>query len=85
MNKNFLEHNIKGLLSNDWGIECSAPFKHVFRFGNQFFQLLPRRWNGGPRVNEVEPILVMFEDRKEKDQVARMTVLTVNLPRCGPS
>ena len=31
MNKNFLEHNIKKLLSSDWGIECNSPFKHVFR------------------------------------------------------
>ena len=33
MNKNFLEHNIKKLLSSDWGIECNAPFRHVFRSG----------------------------------------------------
>ena len=31
MNKNFLEHNIKKLLSSDWGIECNSPFRHVFR------------------------------------------------------
>ena len=30
---------------------------------------LYQRWSGGPRVNEVEPILVIFEDRKEKEQV----------------
>ena len=30
--KNFLDHNIKKLLLNEWGIECSAPFKHVFRY-----------------------------------------------------
>ena len=29
--KNFLDHNIKKLLSSEWGIQCSAPFKHVFR------------------------------------------------------
>ena len=29
--KNFLDHNIKKLLLNEWGIECNAPFKHVFR------------------------------------------------------
>ena len=28
---------------------------------------------GGPRVNEVEPILVIFEDRKEKEQVSVVT------------
>ena len=27
------------------------------------------RWSGGPRVNGMEPILVIFEDRKEKEQV----------------
>ena len=27
------------------------------------------RWSGGPRVNGVEPVLVIFEDKKEKDQV----------------
>ena len=27
------------------------------------------RWSAGPRVNGVEPILVIFEDKKEKDQV----------------
>ena len=31
--KNFLDHNIKKLLKSEWGIECSVPFKHVFRFG----------------------------------------------------
>ena len=30
--KNFLDHNIKKLLKSEWGIECSVPFKHVFRF-----------------------------------------------------
>ena len=30
--KNFLDHNIKKLLENEWGIECTAPFKHVFRY-----------------------------------------------------
>ena len=29
--KNFLDHNIKKLLLNEWGIECSALFKHIFR------------------------------------------------------
>ena len=29
--KNFLDHNIKKLLSNEWGIEYDAPFKNVFR------------------------------------------------------
>ena len=29
--KNFLDHNIKNLLKSEWGIECSVPFKHVFR------------------------------------------------------
>ena len=23
---------MKSLLLNEWGIECSAPFKHVFRY-----------------------------------------------------
>ena len=30
--KNLLDHNIKNLLLNEWGIECRAPFKHVFRY-----------------------------------------------------
>ena len=45
------------------------------------------RWSGGPRVNEVEPILVIFEDRKEKEQVSvaqvsvfRKIILTNFLP-----
>ena len=29
--KNFLDHNVKKLLKSEWGIECSVPFKHVFR------------------------------------------------------
>ena len=51
---------------------------------NVFFQLISSltlqlllfthtRWSGGPRVNEVEPILVIFEDRKEKEQVSVVT------------
>ena len=32
--KNFLDHNIKKLLKSEWGIECSVPFKHVFRYYN---------------------------------------------------
>ena len=31
LKKNFLDHNIKKLLKNEWGIECTTPFKHVFR------------------------------------------------------
>merc|ERR1719336_1767759 len=55
--KNFLDHNIKKLLKSEWDIDCSRPFKHVFR------------WKDGPRVNGVEPILVIFEERKEKELV----------------
>ena len=33
------------------------------------FYILSPRWSAGPRVNGVEPILVIFEDKKEKDQV----------------
>ena len=29
--KNFLDHNIKKLLKSEWDIDCSRPFKHVFR------------------------------------------------------
>ena len=29
--KNFLDHNIKKLLKTEWDIDCSRPFKHVFR------------------------------------------------------
>ena len=36
--KTFLDHNIKKLLLHEWGIECSAPFKHVFRYENDFEQ-----------------------------------------------
>ena len=36
---------------------------------NLFFLYI--RWSGGPRVNEVEPILVMFEDKKDKEQVGK--------------
>merc|ERR1719166_856966 len=55
--RNFLDHNIKKLLQAEWDIECTAPFKHVFR------------WSDGPRVNGVEPILVIFEDPKDKEFV----------------
>ena len=52
---------------------------------------LYQRWSGGPRVNEVEPILVIFEDRKEKEQVLNVMVLLVDgcvfkpLEACLPS
>ena len=39
--------------------------------------LSSKRWSGGPRVNEVEPILVIFEDRKEKEQVVMMQMMQV--------
>ena len=27
------------------------------------------RWGDGPRVNNVDPIMVVFEDKEEKDQL----------------
>ena len=30
---------------------------------------LPCRWTAGPRVNGVEPILVVFEDKNDKEQL----------------
>ena len=35
----------------------------------QFYTVRNNRWSSGPRVNGVEPILVIFENKKEKDQV----------------
>ena len=29
--KNFIEHKIRSIMKAEWGIECSASFKHVFR------------------------------------------------------
>ena len=75
--KNFMVHKIKSLLADKWDLECAADFKHVFRF--LFFpmhcHLWPldksssSRWTDGPRVNNVEPIMVVFEDKDEKDQL----------------
>lgn len=31
VNKNFLEHNLKKILKNVWGIETRAVFTHVYR------------------------------------------------------
>ena len=31
--------------------------------------ILSSRWTDGPRVNNVEPIMVVFEDKDEKDQL----------------
>ena len=31
VNKNFLEHNIKRLLKNIWGVETNGIFSHVYR------------------------------------------------------
>ena len=30
--KNFMVHKIQSLLEDKWDLECSASFKHVFRF-----------------------------------------------------
>ena len=30
--KNFMDHKIRSLLATKWEIECSATFKHVFRY-----------------------------------------------------
>ena len=29
--KNFIEHKIRSIMKTEWGIDCSASFKHVFR------------------------------------------------------
>ena len=29
--KNFIEHKIRSIMKAEWGIDCSASFKHVFR------------------------------------------------------
>ena len=31
--------------------------------------VLPFRWTAGPKVNGVEPILVVFEDKNDKEQL----------------
>ena len=55
--KNIIEHKIRSLIKSEWGIDCKATFKHVFR------------WTAGPKVNGVEPILVVFEDKQDKEQI----------------
>ena len=55
--KNFLEHKVKSLLEEKWDIDCTAVFKHVLR------------WEDGPKAGGVTPILVVFEDKYEKDQL----------------
>ena len=29
--KNFIEHKIRSIMKAEWGIDCSASFKHVLR------------------------------------------------------
>ena len=29
--KNFIEHKIRSIMKQEWGIDCKASFKHVFR------------------------------------------------------
>ena len=40
ISRNFLDHNIKKLLQAEWDIECTAPFKHVFRFNITLITLI---------------------------------------------
>ena len=71
-------------------IDLSQFYCHADNWQYYLIQLLlftHTRWSGGPRVNEVEPILVIFEDRKEKEQVSvaqvsvfRKIILTNFLP-----
>ena len=30
--KNFIEHKIRSIMKSEWGIDCNASFKHVFRY-----------------------------------------------------
>ena len=30
--KNIIEHKIRNIMKSEWGIDCNASFKHVFRF-----------------------------------------------------
>ena len=32
MKKNIIEHKIRNIMKSEWGIDCKASFKHVFRF-----------------------------------------------------
>ena len=36
--KNFIEHKIRSIMKSEWGIDCNASFKHVFRY---FKHVLP--------------------------------------------
>ena len=71
--KNFIEHKIRSIMKSEWGIDCNASFKHVFRYILTRLCLLILtllcRWAAGPRVNGVEPILVVFEDKHDKEQL----------------
>ena len=31
---NFIEHKIRQVMKDEWGIDCNASFKHVFRYAN---------------------------------------------------
>ena len=33
--KNFIEHKIRSIMKAEWGIDCNASFKHVFRYIDQ--------------------------------------------------
>ena len=33
--KNFIEHKIRSIMKSEWGIDCNASFKHVFRYIDQ--------------------------------------------------
>ena len=72
LKRNFLDHNIRRILKKEWNIYFKAKFAIITRFVKlkltcYFLILLKFRYEKGPQLNGLDPIVVTFQSITDKE------------------